>query len=548
LSWREPVTGAVLAALFSLIATGPAAATGLLGDDAGFLQASNLFEYQAGRDPTVEAEDLTEWIDQFILDYTRGQLRLGLRVERYQSSLDQPPVANYDELTQKYAEWSTPDLRVRFGNGYVILGRGLLFRAFELPGVVRDPPFPRSRYLESRDLDGTIVEARQGRFVLTALTGQPVKEPGNPYGAEDQFVFRRGGSVSGGRLGIAAGRGLTVGASYLRHEGIVQDLSGPGRPEEDGAADLELRLTELVPPLARAGLDARFYGEYAGRMWRPFHDGLDARDGVPHAIYTATELSWGSWGLSCETKRYHRFQLKVNDPPNLVPEFSYHLVNRASHFLLPDDEQGWQLAAQGAITGKWTLQAVRAQAVNRLDDGFGHLQDARRYDAWLVGLDTPASAAVHGTLFGAGGQDEIEGITNHYILGAQLGYVREDGWGASADFEFQQARRKLSGLDRESIFDNVFASLGISRSGLGVLAVQAEFSNDPLEEDDPLTFTEVETEPVSWWGLAGNLQINTSHELTFFAGNRRGGTVCTSGTCYLVPDFSGAEIRLTSRF
>jgi hypothetical protein len=115
LSWRAPAAGAVLAVLCSLTGAGPAAAIALFGDDAGLLQAGNLFEYQAGRDPTVDAEDLTEWIDQFILDYTRGELRLGLRVERYQSSLDKPPVANYDELTQKYAEWSTPDLRVRFG-------------------------------------------------------------------------------------------------------------------------------------------------------------------------------------------------------------------------------------------------------------------------------------------------------------------------------------------------------------------------------------------------------------------------------------------------
>ena len=539
-------TGA--AALLAAALIPAAAPAGLFDDDPGVLQAGNLLEYQVGRDPTAEAEPLTEWIDQFLLDYARGDLRVGLRVERYQDSLEGAQSADYDELTQKYAEWSTPDLRVRFGNGYAILGRGLLFRAFELPGVIRDPAFPRSRYLESRDLDGAVLEARRGPVSLTALTGTPVEEPDSPYGAEEQFIFRRGGSVSGGRLGVALGRGATVGASYLRHEGIVQDVAGPGRPEEAGAADLELRLAGLAPGLAARGLDARFYGEYAGRMWRPFRDGLDARDGVPHAIYTATELSYGAWGLSWETKRYHRFQLKVNDPPNLVPEYSYRLVNRASHFLLPSDEQGWQLAAQGALGRGWTVQAVRAQAENRLDDGFGNLRDVRRYDAWFAELASPVARSLHGAVFAAGGQDEIEGVEDRIILGLRLRHARADGWGAELDLEFQQAERKGPAAGARSVFDDVHAALGISRAGVGALALQAEFSNDPLEEDDPLTFAEIETEPVAWWGVSGNLQLDASHEVTVFAGDRRGGTACTSGTCYLVPDFSGLELRLTSRF
>ena len=106
-------TGA--AALLAAALIPAAAPAGLFDDDPGVLQAGNLLEYQMGRDPTAEAEPLTEWIDQFLLDYARGDLRVGLRVERYQDSLEGAQSADYDELTQKYAEWSTPDLRVRFG-------------------------------------------------------------------------------------------------------------------------------------------------------------------------------------------------------------------------------------------------------------------------------------------------------------------------------------------------------------------------------------------------------------------------------------------------
>lgn len=518
----------------------------ILPDDPGFLQASNLLEYQVGRDPSFEQEELTKLFDQFILDYSRGNLRLGLRVESFRDSAEQMfGKTDYDEITQKYAEWSSPELSVRIGNGYAILGRGLLFRAFELPGVVRDANFPRSRYAESRDLEGVVLEGRRGRFQVTALSGRPVEEPDAPYGAEDEFIFRRGGTVSGGRLGADLGRGIRIGASYLRND----DIDKPGT-EELGATDLEIRFANLLPALPENGMDLRFFGEYASRRWRPFSDGLDARDGVPHAIYTATELAWGQWGASFETKRYHQFALKVNDPPSLVPEFSYHLLNRSSHFLLTHDEQGQQLTVQGGLPGDWIVRTNWTTAVNRSDDGAGNFSGAARYDLYFLDLESPPTRDLRGAIFGAAGQNEIEGITDHYVLGGRLEYSRPDGWGAELDVEFQQEKRRVVTplVDERQEFDNVFVALGVSKAGVGLVAIQGEFSNDPLEKDDPFTLDVVEKDPKSWWAVIGNLQIDDNHDATLFVGERRGGTACTSGTCYEVPDFSGVELRLTSRF
>jgi len=90
--------------------------------------------------------------------------------------------------------------------------------------------------------------------------------------------------------------------------------------------------------------------------------------------------------------------------------------------------------------------------------------------------------------------------------------------------------------------------VGVSRAGLGTAGVLAEFSNDPDEKDDGLTFDVVETEPRHWLGAYASLLIDTGHEVSIFAGRRRGGTACTSGTCYLVPDFNGVEMRVSSRF
>ncbi|MBK7703046.1 MAG: hypothetical protein IPI34_09245 [bacterium] len=112
--------------------------------------------------------------------------------------------------------------------------------------------------------------------------------------------------------------------------------------------------------------------------------------------------------------------------------------------------------------------------------------------------------------------------------------------------EHQQAERTTFG--EVSAFENTFLALGVDAAGRGTLALQVEFSNDPDEKDDPLTFDVVETEPRRWVALVAVAPLNRRHEATLFAGSRRGGTACTSGTCYLVPDFTGAELRLVSRF
>ncbi len=515
----------------------PVASAQLWGDEeAGYLQAGNLMEYQVGRDPSGEEDERTKHVDQFILDYTKGDLRLGLRYEFYRPSPDEIGVpAAYDRLTQKYAEWSSPDLTVRIGNGYTILGRGLLFRAFELPGVVRDASFPRARYAESRDLDGVIITGRAGRTEVVLLTGKPVSNPDNPY-SDVAFVTRRAGDLSGGQVRFDAGRGTRVGLSYVRSD--VFEF------EEQGGADLELRVDQLVPALADAGFGLRAYGEYAGRQWRPFEDGFSGTDGTPHAIYSAFELSYGTWGASFETKRYHKFNLKVNDPPSLVPEFGDHLLNRSTHVLEADDEIGSQLTIQGALPRDYTLRAEYSHAINRRDI-LGRYDGSLRYDLWFLGLETPVTGTWHAALFGAVGQDEVEGISDRWVTGAEITRHLDGGYAVKGDLEYLKEQSK--GFAGESEFESLWAALSVSLAGRGSVALQAEFSNDPAEKDDPFT-DDLETDARAWWGGVVNVQIDAHHEATLFVGERRGGTACTSGTCYEVPEFTGVEVRLTSRF
>lgn len=504
-------------------------------EEDGQVRASNLLLYQVGRDPELEPDTLTEIFNQFNLEYARGAWRVGLRTESFRTSPDDGfTPASYDEITQKYVDWRGDGLHLRVGNGYATFGRGLLFRAFELPGVIQDAAFPNAKYVDSRDLEGFVIDVDRGPLRATVVAGEPVRFPEAPHGHEDDFPPRRGGSVSGTHVALRLHRGFELGGGYLR----TQQINDLGL-EELGGVDATLRLHALIPELRERDAEISVYAEYAGRSWRPFDDGFETADGTPHALYTATEISMGRWGLSYETKDYEDFLLGINDPPNLVPEMSQHLLNRMSHFLLQEDETGHQFSVMGALPGDWTLQLESARAENEL-------VDTREYALDFLGLESPAHAATRGEIFAATGRDEVATIYDHWTVGGSLDRDLDDALALLVSFEYQKATRRV--FDTDSEFENMYIGLAVSRSGTGTAGVMAEFSNDPDEKDDPQTIDVVETEPRRWLGAFASVLIGHDHEVSLFAGRRRGGTACISGTCYLVPDFNGVEMRVSSRF
>jgi len=533
---RRALTVAGLALAWLALPAGPSAPEARAGGE-GVVRADNLLQWQSGRDPTAEAASSVSLFDQFDLEYSRDALRAGVRLESFRPSRDEGFLpARYDELTLKFAEWETGGLRLNLGNGFATLGRGLLFRAFELRGVVRDATFPPSQYVDSRSLDGAIVEFDRGPLSALAFSGEPVRFPDAPPGLVD--LPRRDGHVAGGHAALDVHRSLTIGAGYLRSE---RQLVGVG-PERDeyASADLTVRVAELAPSLvADHEFDLQLYAEYAGRAWNPLQDGLETEATAPHAMYTATQLNWRRWGASFETKDYDAFALGWNDPPNLVPEMSQHLLNRMSHFLLADREDGHQLSVIGALPGEHVLQFDSARARNEVNG-------LRRYRLDALALGGNPLSPLHWEIFAARGRDEVEGLTDHRTVGCSLSRDLQAGLSVRVAAEFQRAERTT--FDVVATFDNAYLSLGVDRAGLGTLALQAEYSDDPDEQDDPLTPGTIETKPRRWLGLFASAPLDRHHEATLFVGSRRGGTACTSGTCYVVPDFDGAELRLISRF
>jgi hypothetical protein len=488
---------------------------------------TNLLEFQAGNIPFTEPANRTDIYDQFQIEYgfTRG--RIGLRYEQDQNSEDQ---FDYRVITQRWAEWADPRLRVRVGNFYTLLGRGLVHRSFELPAVVLDQPGVRSRYGPSRDVDGVMVDGAWGPVAGRLLGGTPNSGLYSAAPENEQFGLERYvGTLMGGQLAATVWRDARLGGTYLRTS------NGQGVQRELGSVFVGLdafRLTGLP------GASLPIYVEYAGAD-RPLGDGwfrTGARD--TFALYAGAELLAGAFAFSAEWKDYREFRLGINDPPSLVREHAYTLLNRATHVLDATREQGFQLE------GSWTAPAWGSVLANwSRADGHGDRFEERYVELHAV---PEAMQAWEATVFYDEGKDEFSSIASRRIYGGVALWRMTDRWSVAVDLERQEAMRTLIGVP-SVWFNDDYAALTVSLAGIGSLTGQWERSTDP-EQEDPALALDGEVDPRHFFAAIAKATITEHHEATLLIGDRRGGRACTAGTCYEVQPFRGVELRLLSRF
>jgi len=184
---RAPARNAVALVWALCACAAPEAAAELTG--------SNLLEFQAGNYPFRKPENRYDQYDQLNFTYADRALRVGARFEMDANSEN---LYTYQTWTQRWAEWSDDRLRLRVGNFYTILGRGLLHRSFELPGVVLDELGVRARYAPSRDVDGVLVEGGAGPVEARAFSGRPNDGTHSPA-AEEFGLERYQGQLAGGQ-------------------------------------------------------------------------------------------------------------------------------------------------------------------------------------------------------------------------------------------------------------------------------------------------------------------------------------------------------------
>ena len=501
---------------------------------------SSLTEIQRGRVPGSDSLAVSSLYEQFDFDYTRRGLQAGLRAEifnAWRNAAAGSPLSQIEyqvaHVSQKHLRWTRGSVELVAGNYYAILGRGITLRAFDLPGVILESGQFRRRYSPSRDLEGGMATWAGPRAEAKALIGRPVLSeipPAVRAGDPLRDVPRRDNWLLGGEVSLRPTNRIRTGVTAVGHHASRFDST------RTWSGYLELDATPAIEATGLTDGYATVYAEYAGLN--------DAHvDGS--ALYVSANAGVSNLGLSLEYKDYKKFAFSFNDPPSLVREHAAVLLNRSTHALIADTETGYQAEATYSIFGLGTLTANVSKGKNELAPGLSTTFNERYLG---VDVELPSQAGGHSvtsSVFFDWGKDELKGIGKHRIGGVGVESVAPGGSVLGFDLQVRRAARHPR---NEPEFQDVFTQFSWQHSsGVGG-ALILDRTDDPFEVDDVATRDRIETGARTWLAVNLNVAFLERYEAFVFAGRRRGGAACTSGTCYLVLPFNGLEMRLKTYF
>ncbi len=492
------------------------------------LSVSIFSEYQLGNLPSFRPSNLTTLYNQVNLEHRQDNTTIGLRYEEFQSGLEE---RSYKHFSQRFVEWQKGAVKVRVGNFYSTLGRGLVMRAYELPNVVFEQRQFRRRYGYYRDIDGVLFEGTWKKFEIVAFRGSPLN---NAFPPQLHNFSRRAGIVEGGQIVLRPKNWLMFGDAYSR---ITTSL----KPQtEYNSIFSQISLNQV---LRRAGVkrgSLKLYAEHA-RANSQIDNFFSTAKEKPHATYLALNFSANRVGLSAEYKDYRNFENGINLPPIGVMEHGYYLLNRSTHELLSNYEKGYQLEMTIRPTDDIFLLANTSIATNSLP--FDEFTFAEKFLDATFYITTELTAKA----FYDWSKDEIKSEKNRNTGGVNLEWAFWRQYGLTVDLQHQSVERAFSSTLQEK-FKNTYLALAVSKSPLFSIGMAYDRSTDPVETDRPETPELYETKSKSWVSGVASFQLNMSHEISLFYGSRRGGLVCLSGTCFEVLPFEGMEIRWIGHF
>jgi hypothetical protein len=481
----------------------------------GYSQFSgnNNMEVQIGNIPDTDPPWLISNYNQLNLQYRLKGFKAFTRVEYY---ITEFPERRYIQPSQLQLRYSKKSLQFTAGHYYEMLGNGLLLRAYDIPGSVFESQGYRVRHGFYRDLLGVSGGYQGERFHLKALYGKPLV---NVLPPTLDFSERRIDNLYAVNTGYAAwGQNLSV--SYL--------LNAPsGMRDHFGSVNLSGSLP----------MDFSYNTEVATAFGtgQPLFSGEQSR----HAIYVSLVYAGMNLGGSLEWKGYHNFFLGsgFNDPPTLVKEHSYKVLNRSTHITQLTNERGYQLEVYYRFNdGKMvTLNTSRAR---------NEFYEVHIFQEYFAELYAPLGESASVKWFIDYARDPFKEEPNRYATGGIYETVLVPKWSSLLQLEYQYFER--DGLIGGSVHNAVLIA-GVNRGSKLSISVTWEVSTDPYLTDNINTF-EIEKQARHWIGMDARYRFNRHHTLALFAGQRRGGPACTSGICYEVLDFQGVELRWISKF
>ncbi len=492
-------------------------------------QAQLRFDNQSslllGNLPGSTDKSRTVWHNQFTVQAGPGNWNGQLRLENFNfGAADE----QYTHLAQFRLGYQNQIWQAEAGHFYESLGQGLLLRTYELPGVVYEDLASRRQYGFQKDLLGSRIALFQQHWSAKILWGRPLNRLVPPG---EKFSDRRPVTLTAGQAETSFDFPLNGGLMVLNAAETTKQQSYGGFFTR---INLPLAGDAYLEYVQNAGDDFRFKDlsrNFAGES--------------SHGFYFALSGGRGPLSYSLEYKDYHDLTLNYNDPPNLVHEHSYTLLNRTTHVIETLDERGFQAEALLALPGENLATINHSTAVSQIAGV------TSRFEEYFIETEHPWGHSNTMRLFFDFLQENqaFQKKQNQFTAGLSTTAALTAGWSWQGQYEWQQFRRLYqfnSSLNHNTA--NHFFSFGVTRSQAWSFSVSSEFSNDPLETDR-LSTEGLKDRIITVWPAAhikGSLGEN--HELRLFWGERRGGTACTGGICYEVQPFNGVEMTLISHF
>ncbi|MFB6317147.1 DUF6029 family protein [Saccharicrinis sp. FJH54] len=475
----------------------------------GQLSLYHLAEYQHGNIPGTEPENLNTLYDQFNLQYRWKPLKASLRIEQFYSpdSLS----GDYQKISQFLLNYRKRGLDIKLGNFYETLGKGLLFRGYEISNAVYEDQVYRVKQGFYKDFLGAYAGYTNQWFSVKALSGKMLNNQLPITSNKRRENYINAGEAQGYYNSFYFGSVIMNSMFNNRTQNFLSLYTGGS----------------IVQNIS-------YYGEYAsavGSGQSYVNTSMDSRYGA----YFNVTYSIPGFGISAEVKDYHNFFIGsgFSDPPTLVKEHSYRLLNRSTHVPDLNNESGYQVELFFAPTDQQLITVNHSRTVNKLYDNFSSFE---YFVEWYATICRSNQLKLFADFSG----DEIRFEPERYTTGIYYTHYLGKEWSLTLESEAQWLKRQFPN-SAASKYHNLFGSLAVNLSTTLSATFVLEFTDDPVAADLSNT-AKIETSQF-FPGLSLSYRPDRRNALQLFAGERRGGPACSAGICYEVLDFKGIELR-----
>lgn len=472
----------------------------------------NLAEYQLGNIPGDEPQYVHSIYDQLNLAYRLKGFRASVRLENYYSG--DSDRTHYSKITQYSLNYLKKGLELKAGNFYETLGKGLLYRGYKIKNSIYEDQIYRVKQGFYRDTRGAAGSYSNRFLTVKALRGRSLVNQLPPTHEDN-----RPDLVTAGEINLRFSNQI-IGGIILQNEN-------------------EQKKSNYVSVLTGGNLFTHF--DYSAEIAHQINN--ESRffrfgEEDSYGIYFNLNYSSSGLGISLEYKDYRNLFIGsgISDPPTLVKEHVYRLLNRSTHVPYFFDESGWQTEVFIVPGEDHLLTINHSRSRNDLGQEF-HSQEY--FAEWQFSYN----AQLLVKYFIDYSSDELLSENARYATGVYITRTLRENWSVSVETEFQQIERTFS---ETNTYRNLYAGLVLNRSTRLSAALICEFTNDVKYADIPAT-GQVEQKQ-HFPGINLFYKPNRNNTLQLFAGKRRGGPACTSGICYEVLDFKGVEIRWAAKF